>query len=779
VQESFDNVWVTAAPPPPDTSAIELICTLVGDPVFAASDDSGFAIRRAEFAVPGERAPRAVKIKGSLAHATTGETLTCQGRWIEDARYGWQFAVETFSAEQPVTADGVATWLQTRIDGVGPVFAEAIVRHFTRDGNDPDVVFEILDADPTRLREVKTKAGRAISAKQVESAISQWADVRAIRAIEAFLFSHGITENLAARLNRRYGAGVIDILTNDPYRVTEMPRIGFRLADRIARDMGVELDDPARLQAGVIYTLSEAEAQGHTFLTGEQLAVSANNLLRAKNEPTIDEGLLGAAVRQLVERDGVVVEGDRIYRAFTHETEVAVAEYLRALLEAPERPLFPELAETDREHFGGDKPASDEQWSIVELVQSHRLSLLLGGPGVGKTRVIEIILSICLAKNVAVALAAPTGKAARRMSEVTGYPAQTVHRLLEYTGGMGEGEAEFNRNMGYPVDAELVIVDEASMLDLALADALFQAIGPETSVLLVGDPDQLPSVGCGRVLADLIDSDAVPMVKLNTIFRQAARSLVVVNARRINRGEEPYPSPDKANEGEERDGDERFNRDYYQVSGATEADVARLVVDYAASRVTGQYPHIDPIRDVQVLVPQHPGPIGSQRLNQELEAALNPARMNEVKQVVLKRGETEIFVGSKVIQTRNQYTDGFELMNGQIAVVRDHNPDDGLIRLAVDDGRELWFPIPELQNTLQLAWAISIHKSQGSEFPCVICVVSSSHHHMLSRSLFYTAVTRARELCLVIGDRRAVHRAVSHQDERRRNSGLAERIEPR
>lgn len=774
--------------PPPDTDALELVCTLIGEPLYVATDDSGFAIRRAEFEVDGESTPRQVRIKGGLAHAAAGETLTCQGRWVDDHRYGWQFDVGSYVAQTPVTADGVATWLQTRLKGVGPVFAESIVRHFTADGSDPDAVFAVLDADPGRLREVKTKTGRAISRKQVDAAIEQWGQVRAIRRIEAFLYSHGITEHLANRLYGRYGDRVVEILTYEPYTVTEIPRIGFKLADKIARNMGVELDDPARLQAGVLYTLAEAEGDGHTFLTAQQIFELANGvpgrsnagILRGTNEPLIEEGAIRTAIDQLVDMARVVDEDEpgRVYRSETYATELAVAARLRELCLPREKSLFRDLHEDDRELFGGSKPPSDEQWSVVELAKRHRLSLLLGGPGVGKTRVVEIILSICISKGVKVSLAAPTGKAARRMSEVTGYDAQTIHRLLEYGGPHTDGDSEFGRNADLPLAADLVIIDEASMLDLNLANALLQAVGPKTSLLLVGDPDQLPSVGAGRVLADLIESGAVPIVQLNTIFRQAAKSLVVVNARRINRGQSPYPSPDRANEGEERSGDGVFNEDYYQVSvpAGAHARAAELVVEYASERVSGRYPHLDPARDIQVLVPQHPGPVGSQVLNQRLESALNPAPAGRDKRLVLKRGELSIYVGSKVIQTRNQYTDGFELMNGQIALVRDYDPDEEAVLLAVDDGRELWFPIQHIQNTLQLAWAISIHKSQGSEFPCVICVVSSAHRHMLSRSLFYTAVTRARELCMVIGDREAVNRAVVRQDERRRNSALAERI---
>ena len=471
--------WIVAAPPPPDSTALELVCTVVGDPVFVATDDSGFAIRRAEFTVGREKKPRSVRIKGSLAHATSGETLTCQGRWVEDSRYGWQFNVAAFVAQQPVTSEGVATWLQTRIKGVGPVFAKSIVRHFTADGSDPEAVFEVLDADPTRLREVKTRTGRAISQKQVDAAIEQWSQVRAIRTIEAFLFSHGVTENLAARLYSRYGDDVVQILTHDPYRVTEMPRIGFKLADRIARDMGVELDDPARLQAGVLYTLTEAEAGGHTFLSTQQIYETANGaqkpgILRSANEPLIDMELIQGAVRALSDWGRAVVErdGERVYRTSTYQTELAVAERLRDLSQPPRRPLFRDLKESDRELYGGDKPPSDEQWSTVQMVQHKRLSLLLGGPGVGKTRVVEIILSICLSNGVKVSLAAPTGKAARRMSDVTCYEAQTIHRLLEYGGPNQDSESEFGRNAELPLPAELVIIDEASMLDLNLANAL-------------------------------------------------------------------------------------------------------------------------------------------------------------------------------------------------------------------------------------------------------------------------------------------------------------------
>ncbi|MGH2900802.1 MAG: AAA family ATPase, partial [Solirubrobacteraceae bacterium] len=401
-----------------------------------------------------------------------------------------------------------------RVPGIGPTFARAIVAHFGA-----AEVFSELDRDPERLREVRTKAGRAVSRKSVERAIAAWRDVATIREVETFLFSHGIAAGLAGRLVREYGENVVDVLTHDPYRLIELPCVCFKTADRIARSLGIELDDPQRLRAGLRFALEEAESDGNTFLPLGELWPRAGKLLEiADVEP------LESAVRALVVEGEAVIETDRVYRTELWETERRLAETLAKRVSAPATELFAEP----------DRPAvqvSDEQWAVVELVRTRSLVLLTGLPGAGKTHTQRAIVEITKRARMRILLCAPTGKAARRMRDLTGHDAMTIHRALKYS----PFEGGFQRNEDDPLsdDYDLVIVDEASMLSLELADALFRA-GGDCHVLLVGDTDQLPPIGAGRVLADLVDSDIVPRVHLTAIYRQAARSLIVRSARRIN-----------------------------------------------------------------------------------------------------------------------------------------------------------------------------------------------------------------------------------------------------
>lgn len=772
------NQWGIGADdkrPPPDTAATKLQCTIAGTSPRFISQDQSFAIWSAVMEVDGEKDGRQITIKGPLARVSSGEMLACAGRWRKHEKHGWSFEVNSYESALPVSAKGISVWLEAKVDGIGPTFAEAIVDHFGA-----DQVFDILDANPERLREVKTKAGRSVPDKQVSKAIEAWDDVRAIRQIETFLFSYGITAGLADRLYRFYGPDVVEVLQTEPYRVTQIRGIGFKIADRIALAMGVPVDDPARIRAAILHALEQAEDHGHVFLNIQQMIGHTTDVLTPPGEQEPPElvrnprkivsqaGVLAERGKIIVETDEAV--GQRVYSKRIHEIECRLARRVRTMLAEKPNPLFPALTRptapegATAEEIAALRLPSDEQWEAVEDVRGQLLTLLTGGPGVGKTATVNILVNEASKAGLTVAMCAPTGKAARRMQELSGHEASTIHRLLEFS----PFDGGFQRNENNPIEADLIIVDEASMLSLDLADDLFRAIDDNTHVLLVGDPDQLPPVGVGKVLDDLIKTEAVPRVHLTQIFRQAARSMIIQNSRRINRGQVPFAKKEEA----EAQLNLKMLNDFYWVKRANSEEAAEMTLDFVCNRIPRVF-ELDPVKDIMVLAPMRKGNCGLEVLNKELEARLNPAPK---EMVLAKRG---IYVGSRIVQTKNDYTPGREVMNGEIAIVTAFDKTEAT--LSLDDGtREIKIPPADME-TYHLAWALSIHKSQGSEFPCVVVPVSWTHYTMLTRALAYTAVTRASELCIVIDDRsdrggRALKAAVGRADMTARNSTLIPRI---
>ncbi len=718
--------------------------TLAASGPLYLSADSEFAVWAATLGESG--GDETVRLTGPLGHVTPGEQLVCAGAFTEHRRHGWQFAVESFRSALPRSAEGVALWLTRRVPGIGPAYAGAIVRHFGAEH-----VFEELDRDPERLREVRTRSGRAIPRKSIEQAVTAWREVATIRQVEAFLFSHGIGAGLAARLVRRYGDEVVDVLTSDPYRLLELPRVGFKVADRIARSLGIELDDAHRLRAGLRFVLEEAESDGNVFLLLGELWHRSGRLLEVgEREP------LESALRALVRESEVVAESDRVYRAELWEMERRLAGAVGARAQARRAPLFEEQGRPDVD-------VSAEQWRVVELVRTCPLVLLTGLPGAGKTHTQRVLVEIARRAHKRVLLCAPTGKAARRMRDLTGHEAMTIHRALEYS----PGEDRFQRDADRPLSRlyDLVIVDEASMLSLELADALFEAAG-SCHLLLVGDTDQLPPIGPGRVLADLVASGLVPRVNLTAIYRQAARSLIVQSARRINAGNLPFLSLEEAAAALGRDVE--LDEDFYFVARQRPESIRDAVLDLACERIPDRF-GFDPRTAVMTLVPMRRGPVGLGVLNEELERRLNARD----RQVVVPR--SGLRVGSRIVQTKNDYTAEREVMNGEVAFILAYDDEEAEARLSLDDGeRELVVPLSALE-TYEPAWALTVHRSQGSQFPAVVVPWSTTYSVMLSRSLLYTAVTRAQQLCVLVGERNALAMALGRAP-RRRNSALPERI---
>jgi exodeoxyribonuclease V alpha subunit len=703
------------------------------------SDDGAFAVWS------GAVGSEPIVLTGPLGHVSPADELVCVGEYAEHARYGRQFVVESFHAVLPSSAEGVQRWLISRVPGIGPMFARSIVAHFGAEN-----VFAELDRDPGQLRQVRTRSGRAMSRTTVERAIEAWREVGTIRAVETFLFTHGIGAGLAARLVREYGDDVIHVLHHDPYRLTEVRGIGFKNADRIAQSLGIEPDDPARLRAGVRFVLQTAESDGNTFVLPEELWQSAGRLLGVGDPDSLE-----SAVRSLVAEAELVVEEGRIYRSELWETEHRLGELLGVRAYADVSPLFDAAARPDL-------AVSDEQWSVVELVRTRALVLLTGLPGAGKTHTQRVLVDIVRQAKKRVLLCAPTGKAARRMRDLTGHDAMTIHRALGYSPLEG-----FERDEDRPLsrDYDLVIVDEASMLSLELADALFRAAGG-CHVLLVGDTDQLPPIGPGRVLADLVASGVVPRVHLTAIYRQAARSLIIQSARRINGGELPFFSVAEAHE--VLGADAELEDDFYFVSRSGPETTLDGVLELVCDRLPAR--GFDPRTDVMTLVPMRRGTIGLLALNTVLEERLNPGQGPVVVQ------SSGIRVGSRIVQTKNDYTPDKEVMNGEVAFVVAFDEEEDEVRLSLDEGeREIVVPTSALA-TYDLGWALTVHRSQGSQFPAVVAPWSTQYAVMLSRSLLYTAVTRAQRLCVLVGEKRAVSMAVLRTAERRRNSALAERV---
>ncbi|HSD78377.1 MAG TPA: ATP-dependent RecD-like DNA helicase [Solirubrobacteraceae bacterium] len=667
-----------------------------------------------------------VTLTGALAHVHEGEALDVRGAWREHPRHGRQLHVEHARLRGATSAAAIEAYLAS-VRHVGPRGAAWLV---ARHG--PEAVLDAIDRDPrARLREVP-----GIGARRIAAAARSWEEQHAQRAVRLFLDEHGVAAAAAGRIARALGPGALDTLRADPYAVAELDGVGFATADALARALGTPADAPSRLDAGLLHALREAEADGHCHLPRRELAARARRLLGAD---------AGARTAELVAGGRLVAHDDDVADPALDRVERRLARRARELADAP--PAL-RLREPERPAEGAFVP-SDTQWSVVELVLRHRLVVLTGGPGTGKTSSMRALVDVVRGRSRTVRLCAPTGKAARRLGEATGAQATTIHRLLEWVPGEG-----FARGADDPIPGtDVLIVDEASMLSVRLADALLAAVGPRTHVLLVGDVDQLAPVGPGRVLEDLIASGVVPTVRLTEVFRQAARSLIVRAAHAIDRGEEP---PTVAGEDDV--------RDFFRVVRDDPGAIFGEVVSLAAERLPAHY-GLDPRTDVLVLAPMHKGPVGVDALNDELRRRLNPGGAPVPG--------TAFRVGDRLIQTRNDHER--ELMNGELALLAHHDDDRDALLLDCDDGRTLRVPVAE-SGTLRLAYAISVHKAQGSQAPAVVVPVWRGHHVMLTRNLVYTAVTRAERACVLVGDRHGLRTALARPDAGRRFTRLSERV---
>jgi exodeoxyribonuclease V alpha subunit len=705
---------------PSDAAASELTAEVVG--MRWAVPDGDFAVLDA---VSDEGEP--VVLVGALAHVNQGESLAVGGGWRQHPRHGWQFSVTRARILEPVSDHAVAAYLES-IKHVGPQGAAMLVaRHGAGE------VLAAIDRDPERV----LGGVPGIGPRRIGPAVESWREGRELRELRLFLDTHGVDAAAAARIARHFGSGSIARLQREPYAICEIDGIGFATADALARALDTPPDAPDRLAAGVMHALTLAETDGHCHLPRAELCERAERLLGG--------GEVADAIDELAARGRVVVDGERVAEARLHAVEERLAHHVRGLLEDDPKLRLGAVARP----ADGEFVPSDDQWRGVTQALQHRLSILTGGPGTGKSATMRALVDLLKARRRTARLCAPTGKAARRLSELTGAEATTIHRLLEWAPGEG-----FTRGTHHPIEGcEVLIVDEASMLSVHLAEALLAAVGPSTHVLLVGDVDQLAPVGPGRVLEDLLDARTVPSTRLTEVFRQAARSMIVRAAHAMNAGELPPSQP--------REGDVR---DFFLIDRDGAQAIFAEVCELAAARLPSHY-GLDPAADVQVLAPMHKGPLGIDALNTELRARLNPdgARI----------GGTSLRVGDKVMQTRNSYE--HDLFNGERGVLLHHDPDRERVLFAGEDGRRVSLPVDAL-DTLRLAYAATVHKAQGSQARAIVVPIFRGHHIMLTRNLVYTAVTRAQDVCVVVGERAALATAVRRTDARRRHTRLRELV---
>jgi exodeoxyribonuclease V alpha subunit len=728
--------------------------------------DNGYCVLRV--AARGHR--DLVTVVGHAQQVVAGEFVTATGEWVTDRTHGLQFKADEVKTNPPHTAEGIARYLGSGlVKGIGPRYAQRIVEVFG------EQTLEVIDKSPTFLTQVK-----GIGPKLIEKIRKSWEEQRESRKIMVFLQSHGIGTARAVRIYKTYGDQAIELIKANPYRLsTDIWGVGFATADELALKLGIPRDSPFRAQAAVRHVLQEETGNGHVGFPEEMLRLRASemtdidekgiidaveqlritdevvrdsmNVLSGGRQPPVPGGTQGSSETQGA--DAPRSEDNLIFLKPFFMAELGVARAIKALASGPHPlPAVNVEAAIDWAQTKMGIAFADSQRKAVRAAVTHKLMVVTGGPGTGKTTIVRAILEIFQAKSLRVLLCAPTGRAAKRLTESTGREAKTIHRLLEFDPGIGG----FRRGRENPLDVDLLVVDETSMVDVVLMNRLLQAVPPWACVVLVGDVDQLPSVGAGSVLTDLIDSKTVPVARLTEVHRQAGSSWIVRAAHAVNRGEEPESAPPGG------DGD------FYFVEANEPAAVIERIVQMVRDRIPARF-KLDPFRDVQVLSPQVKTELGVANLNRELQAVLNPARPGLPE---VKRFDSAFRVGDKVMQVQNNYDR--EVFNGDIGRVTAIDADDQIV--VVDfDGRPVEYDFNDLDE-LQLAFACSIHKAQGSEYPAVVIPVHTQHFVMLQRNLIYTGITRGRKLVALVGSRKALWIAVNTAETKLRYSLLKWRL---
>lgn len=702
-----------------------------------------------------------VTVVGTLPNIAPGEVVECTGEWEQSTEFGRQLRVTSFIPYTPISAKGLARYLGSGIiKGIGPKTGERIVAQFG------DQTLAVIELEPERLTEVK-----GISPARRDAIVAGWAAQREVRKIMLFLQEHNVTPALATKIYKQYEQEAISVIRENPYRLEQdIYGVGFKTADAIAVELGLPRDSLPRISTGIKHALGEASNDGHCFLLRDECISRAADLLGIAPElvPPALEDLATAKRRSdddptSAPHREVIIEEDRVYLAPFFFSEVGVARRIRQLLRAES--ALPPIALADwgellaaAELAGGSTLAlAERQRAAVRMAYEQKVAILTGGPGTGKTTAIRALVHLLERHGVPYALAAPTGRAARRMTEATRRPASTIHRLLEYI----PSSNDFLRNEQRPLPVDCVIVDEVSMIDLVLMYNLLKAVAPEAHLLLVGDADQLPSVGPGNVLHDLLVSEAVPHVELTELFRQAAASQIIVTAHGVRQGIMPDTTP-------------MPQSDFFFMPAPTPERAAAVIQELVETRLPRRY-GFDPVRDIQVLAPMYKGPAGVTALNEGLQRR-RIARSGAAEVEGMAAGGRVFHVGDKVMQLRNDYDKG--VFNGDVGLIIALDPQENVLVVEFGEGavkQTVSYEASDL-DALALAYAISIHRSQGSEYPAVIIPLVMQHAILLQRNLLYTAVTRARRLCVLVGDPRALYRAVHNDEVAARNTTLAQRL---
>jgi exodeoxyribonuclease V alpha subunit len=725
-------------------------------------------------AIPGLNQIGLVTIVGNLPELTPGEFIEVQGRWVNHPKHGYQLDAMVCKQALPATLTGIRRYLGSGlVKGIGPGLAKRIVAHFGTE------TLEIIEKRPQRLREVAD-----IGPKRTQIIIQAWEEQRHVKEIMLFLHAHGVSTNLAVKIYKTYGDNALETVQGNPYQLSrDIYGVGFKTADKIAQDMGLTTDHPSRIEAGLVYALNEMSNDGHVFASQDGLVHNTAGLLE------IDPQLIPLALERLSQdgriRSDVIplshlqngtrkthLEGGKgqsaieiqdlirsetfeaiqpkgkpvIYLTPLYYAEKGIAERLGKLTST----IPSNLSDIPPAFVSIDSQLNTEQREAIRTALTHPVSVLTGGPGTGKTTCLKALIKILDSSSKRYALASPTGRAAKRLTEATGRPASTIHRLLGFSPVEG-----FKHNVENPLLIDILVVDEASMLDLILMNTLLKALRPGTHLLLVGDVDQLPSVGAGDVLRDVIASDIAPVTRLSTIFRQEEGSQIITNAHNINLGKMPVFSKEN-------------NGDFFLFPAEDALTTADWIIEVATERIPQKFGY-NPVRDIQVLAPMYRGDSGVQTLNERLQEVLNPASPQKPEAQLFG---TTFRPGDKVMQTQNNYDK--EVFNGDIGFVLGINLIEHVMTIEID-GRPVEYETTEADE-LVLAYAVTVHKAQGSEFPVVVLPIISAHYLMLQRNLLYTAITRAENLCVLVGNRRSIGIAVRNNKVAKRNSALDWRL---
>jgi exodeoxyribonuclease V alpha subunit len=713
------------------------------DTITYTNEETGYTVIK--LITAGSRDP--VTIVGNIIAPNPGEMLSVKGSWANHPKFGRQFKAESCRIKSPASIDGIRKYLGSGlIKGIGPVMAARIVEAFG------EQTLEIIDLCIERLEEID-----GIGPKRVEMIRKAWSDQKDIRDVMIFLHAHGVGSGFAARIFKQYGHNSIAVVTGNPYRLaSDIFGIGFTTADKIAEKLGFEKNSPVRVQAGILYVLNQLGDEGHVYYPYDSLIEKTIEILEVEKNAVVEALGVVAQEKKIVMEDlpaqtEHIAYNKAVYLARFHSAETAVASNLLRILSGPKG-----IRKIDREKalqwVQGriNIRLAARQVDAIQKAATEKVVVITGGPGTGKTTIINAAIKIYQELSAKILLAAPTGRASKRMSEATGFPARTIHRLLEFSPQFGG----FQRNEANPLEVDVLIIDETSMIDIILMHHLLRAIPDKATLILVGDVNQLPSIGAGSVLKDIISSGMAPVVELNEIFRQSAASRIIINAHRINNGLMPELKQEKGG-----------LEDFYFIEQEDPDQALKIITELVSSRIPKRF-CLDPVDGIQVLSPMHKGVVGTENLNRTLQETLNPSR------TAISRGDRIFKLHDKVLQTRNNYDK--EVFNGDIGRISEINPEDQTITVDFD-GLRAEYDYSELDE-IRPAYAISVHKSQGSEYPAIVLPLLTQHYVMLQRNLIYTAVTRGKRLVVIVGSKKALAIGIKNNRITKRYTFLADRL---